>query len=187
MKTTQVTPEESFLLQSHALVECVANLQKMEVTNDPDFRDLKIKVYGQTATIMTQGGGTVFGGQGALISAFYTFLVLPLEWKRRRVGSFEKLDLSEPEKIANSRAEVGPNGDTYPRKNQALRHFRNALAHARIGWSSGGKLIVEDSDPSSNAKYIAEYSMESLGELLQSLNMAIAIYVDEEIKPRKLK
>jgi hypothetical protein len=187
METTPITPEELFLLHSHALVECHARLAEMEITNDPDFKNLEKKIYGQTATIMTSGGGTVFGGQGALISAFYTFLVLPLEWKKRCVGSFEKLDLSAAENIANSKAEVGLNGDSYQNKDQALMHFRNALAHARVGWSSDRKLIVEDHDQKTHANYVAEYSMKSLGELLQSLNMAIALYVNSEIKPRKLK
>jgi hypothetical protein len=74
--------------------------------------------------------------------------------------------------------------DTYPGNDQALRQFRNALSHGRIGWEVNGELVVEDRDDRKGYAYIAEYSMDSLGKLAQSLNMAIANYIETVIKQR---
>jgi len=179
---SQFTPEESFLFQAHALVECYVKLGDLEANRDPLIFHDTDRVLGQSGKFMASNGVPIFRGQGALISVFYMFLVLPFEWKKNCIGDFEKFDLSGSEIVANKNATVRT--DTYPRKEQALRRFRNALSHGRIGWGANGELVVEDRDDRKGYKYIAEYSMVSLGELAQSLNMAIANYIETVIKKR---
>lgn len=174
---SQITAEESFLLQAHAFAECCVKLGELEKDADPVFD----KIYGQTAKIMANKKLSVFQGQGMLISVFYMFLVLPFEWKKKNIGNFGDLDLSEAEKIANDQVIVMT--DTYPKNDDALRHFRNALAHGRLGWENGN-LVVEDCDESRVYRYVAQYSMQGLGLLAQGLNMAIAYYVENVIKGR---
>ena len=176
-----ITPEESFLIQAYALVECYVHLGELEIGKDPLIFANIDKIYGQTGKMMAAHEKPVF--KGTLISVFYMLLVLPYEWAKSGIGEFKKLDLSDPERVANGKAKVTTN--TYPKKDQALRHFRNALAHGRIGWSTDGALIINDIYARNGHSYTAEYSMRDLGELAQSLNMAIAKHIETVIKPRK--
>ena len=195
MPDSSLTPEESFLIQGHALAECLIHLGDLENKKDPLIVDNVDRVFGQTAKMLFGQGHPVFRNQGTLITVLYMFLVLPYEWNKaantdkaaneKGFRDFDKIDLSEAEKVANDRAKVSVEGDTYPRKDQALRHFRNALSHGRIGLSANGDLVVEDRDDRNGHKYVAEYSMEDVSEFAQSLNMAIAKYIETVIKPRK--
>jgi hypothetical protein len=175
-------PEESFLFQAHALAECYVKLGDLEASRDPLIFHDTDRVLGQSGKFMASNGVPIFRGQGTLISVFYMFLVLPFEWKKNKIGDFDKFDLSGSEAVANANAAVRT--DTYPGNDQALRHFRNALSHGRIGWEVNGELVVEDRDDRKGYAYIAEYSMDSLGKLAQSLNMAIANYIETVIKQR---
>jgi len=74
--------------------------------------------------------------------------------------------------------------DTYIKKDQALKHFRNALSHGRIGWTKNNELLIKDRNDHKNEEYTAAYSMESLGELAQSLNKAVAKYITSVIQQR---
>lgn len=139
--------------------------------------------------MVQMSGGVVFKGQGMILSAFYMFLILPLEWQKRKIGQFEKFDFSGPKKLAHDTALITENTyetekKNYDVKDYALTHFRNALSHGRIGWSANETLVIEDQPPDGSAEYIAEYSMPSIGELAQSLNMSIAHYIETVIKQR---
>jgi len=163
----EVTPEESFLIQSYALAEALVRMRGLEENHDPLFAEIREKIFGQAAKTFAAEGATIFGGQGSLVSIFYMLLVLPLEWKKNSVGEFKELDFSKAEFAANARAVVTK--DTYPKSGIALKHFRNALAHGRLGWNNGS-LVVKDEN--AGKEYEAEFSMEALGEIAQALNMA---------------
>jgi hypothetical protein len=176
----KLTVEESFLFQCHALAECLFKLGQLEIKNDKLFSEESNKIYGQTARIVAESGASVFQGQGVIVSMFAMFLILPYEWKRQNIGEFEKIDFENAETTANKLAVV--KNDTYPKKDVALRHIRNAFAHGRLGFS-GQNLVVSDMDPQKGYQYSAEYSMEALGEIVQELNLAIATYIETVIKP----
>jgi hypothetical protein len=179
-----ITPEESFLIQAHALAECYVRLGELEVRKDPLIFNNIDRIYGPTGKIMAADDTLVFQGQGTLISVFYMLLVLPCEWQKNKIGDFDKLDLSCPKNVASVKARVTT--DTYPNKNQALRHFRNALSHGRIDWSANGELVIKDSNPHNKEhSYTANYSMMDLGELAQSLSMAVANYIKTVIGGRQ--
>jgi len=170
----KISERQSLLVQSHAFLECCVRLGRLEEEGNPIFAD---SIYGDTSKWMSSRGHSTFKGPGFLISAFYALLVLPLEWKKQEVDSFEQLDLSKAEDMANRMAILrSPEDDTYEFKKMALGHLRNALAHGRIGWSHGN-LVVEDCDKSRGYSYRAEYSMVDLGELAQCLSLAISEYV----------
>lgn len=182
----KITAEESFLIQSHAFAKCCVKLGELEARKDPMIIKNEDQIFGQTARMASEAGISVFQGQGVLISVPYIFLVLPLEWSRKNIGEFRKLDLTDPENVARAVVEVKI--DTYGGgdKEQALKHlkhFRNALAHGRIGWNDGN-LVVKD-EKGESCKYEAEYSTENLGNLAQSLNLSITNYIGSVIKGRE--
>jgi len=86
----RINDEESFLIQAHALVECLVKLGKLEANKESFCIDNIDKIYGQAAKLMAEKGRSVFQGQGVLMGVFYMFLVLPLEWKKKNVGDFRK-------------------------------------------------------------------------------------------------
>jgi hypothetical protein len=179
-----ITNEESFLLQAYALAECYIKLGELEAQKDSILSDNKDQILGEIGRQIDTLRLPIFRGQGTLISVFYMLLVLPSEWKKNKVGDFAKLDLSCPENVASVKARVTT--DTYPNKNQALRHFRNALSHGRIDWSANGELVIKDSNPHNKEhSYTANYSMMDLGELAQSLSMAVANYIKTVIGGRQ--
>ena len=177
-----ITPEESFLIQAHALAECLVKLGELEESKNPIISNNIDQFFGQTGKMVAARGHSVFQGQGTLISVFYMLLVLPFEWEKNGIGDFKKFDLSGPDTVANNKAVV--TRDTYKKKNQALKHFRNALSHGRISWTANNELVIKDRDDRNGYEYIATYSMGSLGELAQSLNMAVANYIGSVIKQR---
>jgi hypothetical protein len=177
-----ITPEESFLLQAYALAECYIKLGELEARQDPILSGNKDKILGQIGRAIDTLGHPIFQGQGTLISAFYMLLVLPFEWKKNKVGDFIYLDLSGAEKTANEQAIVKNElDDTYPKKEIALEHFRNALAHGHVGWENGN-LVVKDTH--NGKQYTAQYSTNSLGLLANSLSEAILHYVKNVINAR---
>lgn len=181
----KVTDEESFLFQSYALAETLFNLSEMQRNQDNQIVNNTDKIFGFAGKDMRKRGLSVFGGQGALLSILYMLLVIPREWNRNDVGDFDKLDLSEAERAANTQANVIK--DTYPDGNQALKHLRNALAHGRIGWECD-QLVVKDKweNKSKNKKYEykAKYSRESVGIIAQQLCNAIFKYFQHRFAAR---
>jgi hypothetical protein len=177
-----ITPEESFLLQAYALAEYHAKFSELEAQKNPLLIENKDQILGTIGRQIDTLGLPIFGGQGTLISVFYTLLVLPFEWKKNEVGDFAGLDLSEAEKMANEQVIlIKPEDDTYPEKCIALKHFRNALAHGRVGWENGN-LVVNDTY---NGKhYTAQYTTDSLGLLANSLRAAILHYFNTVINAR---
>ena len=172
----EITPEESFLIQSYALVESLGNLQKLEQSNAPWLTDAPNKVFGQVAETVSKQA-SVFGGQGFLVSTFYMLLVLPFEWKKNGIGEFDELDHSKAERVANDLAQVVK--DTYTGNVNALRHFRNALAHGRVRWNDGN-LVIEDEWKEQT--YCAEFSMEALGEIAHELNVAtLQFFISKDV------
>ena len=167
MKATQITFEKSFLIQSHALVECLVRLGEMEVSQNVEFENLKDKIYGQTAKIIKKSHPEVpiFKGQGSLLTVFYLLLVLPHE-------------LIGQEKLVNV-------ANSYKPTKPILTHFRNALSHGRIGWNNN-RLTISDvmQRAKVTSKFYAEFTMEGLGEIAQELNMAFAMYVETALKKR---
>jgi hypothetical protein len=177
-----ITDEESFLLQAYALAECYIKLGELEAQKDPILSDNKDQILGEIGRQIDTLGLPIFGGQGTLISVFYMLLVLPSEWKKNKVGDFAKLDLSEAEKMANEQAILKNEGDdTYPQKDIALKHFRNALAHGHVGWEKGN-LVVKDTY--NGKQYTAQYTTDSLGLLANSLRGAILDYFETVINSR---
>tara|TARA_R110000744_G_scaffold216043_1_gene334829 strand:- start:169 stop:723 length:555 start_codon:yes stop_codon:yes gene_type:complete len=184
MKATQITFEKSFLIQSHALVECLVRLGEMEVSQNVEFENLKDKIYGQTAKIIKKSHPEVpiFKGQGSLLTVFYLLLVLPHEL----IGQ-EKLvkayDMTKAEEIAAAASLNVAN--SYKPTKPILTHFRNALSHGRIGWNNN-RLTISDvmQRAKVTSKFYAEFTMEGLGEIAQELNMAFAMYVETALKKR---
>lgn len=181
---SNITPEESFLIQSLALFECFIKIGELEIREDPLIINNIDRIFHNAGKMMKEKGLHVFKGQGVLVSVFYMFLVLPHEWRNKKIGDFERLDLSGPEHVAEANAEVTI--DYENKEYGALRHFRNALAHGRINWSADGKLIIEDQNRAGEI-YRAEYSIDSLGELAESLNSAIFQYIQSVIGQRRLQ
>lgn len=182
-----VTEEESFIIQAHALLECLVKLGDLEIAKSPILYNNYESIFGQTAKLLHNHGIVVFKGQGVLLYTFFVMLVLPLEWGRRDSGDLGKLDLSDAVRVATeTRALIR---DTYHSIGTeaptptALDHFRNALAHGRLGWSNGS-LVITDVDRRNGFQYEAQYSMDDLGRIAQSLNLAFANYVEGVLKKR---
>lgn len=174
-----VTPEESFLIQAHALIEIIVKLSDEERNNSDLFIELKGNAFGQSAHILHQNGTAIFGGQGSLLLAFYSLLVLPFEWEKRKISSFKSLDLSEARRTANEQACI----TTQP-QHDILRHMRNAFAHGRLGWTDQNELQLIDRDRAEKIVFEANFSMSALGNIAQSLNDALATYVHDNIAAR---
>jgi hypothetical protein len=177
-----ITPEESFLIQAYALAECHAKFSELEAQKNPLLIKNKDQILGTIGRQINTLGLPIFGGQGTLISVFYTLLVLPFEWKKNEVGDFARLDLSGAEKMANEQVILSnEEDDTYPKKDIALTHFRNALAHGHVGWENGNLVI---NDTYNGKHYTAQYTTDSLGMLADSLRDAILHYVETVINAR---
>lgn len=171
MTKIELSVEESYLVQSLALVECLINLQRLEMADDPDFERIKNKIFGQAASsIKSQNdAASIFGGQGGLLSVLYLLLVLPHEWGKKQQSGLENIDSESVKQAAYELAIVKVNTYTlknpYQEKEYALTHLRNALAHGRVGWSEG-MLEITDIDHAGH-KYVAQYSKLKIGYLLQ--------------------
>lgn len=177
MTAKPITPEESFLIQSHALIECIKYLGDCE--HDPACRKwLETHVFlGGTYKLYNFNcpDGKIFGGQGVLLASLYLFLVIPHEWQIRNTLH---IDLSEAEKIAAKQIKVID--DTYkPGTTSHLSHLRNALAHGRVSWDdTTNEFSFNDKDPHNSAKkFVGHLSMKGLGELAQALNRSIHNYI----------
>ena len=57
-----ITPEESFLIQAYALVECYVHLGELEIGKDPLIFANIDKIYGQTGKMMAAHEKPVFKG-----------------------------------------------------------------------------------------------------------------------------
>ena len=184
MSVVPITPQESFLIQSHALVECLVRLGQLEMAGDPRFLDLSSHIYGRTARMILNDDPkrSIFQGQGVLLTVLYLLLVMPKELLGNKEGGIEGYDLSNAEKAARDNAR---NPQTsYPKGKKTLSHFRNALAHARFCWTDDNYLQIRDFDPKTENTYSAEFSMESLGLIAQELNTAFTSYVESALKRR---
>jgi hypothetical protein len=190
LKGSVMPPEKSFLIQSHALAECLIKIGRLENTKNPLITENLDQTYGQTGKILRELTLPVFEGYGSLLSVFYTFLLLPLEWKEKKVRDFVHLDYSEPEKVARKFSNIIMYNQDYERSHNIkyeypmLQHFRNSLAHGRMGLDYG-KFIVRDLNPSQKGwVYKADYSFEGIGEVAQSLNIAIMNFINDYIANR---
>ncbi len=179
MTAEPITPEESFLFQSHALIECVKYLGEREC--EPACREwLETHVFlGRTTNIIKFNSprASIFQGQGVLLACLYLFLVIPHEWRRRNTLH---IDLSNAEQVAAKQIEVV--NDTYPSGHTSpLSHLRNALAHGRINWENGtNKFLFNDENPRNSAqKFVGPLSMEGLGQLAEALNASIRNYIEQ--------
>ena len=176
----ELTPKEYFLFQSHALVECLANLGSMEIKKDSDFETLKSKIYGQSAKIIKQSDSNtpIFQGQGVLLAVFYLLLVVPHEMTKKE--ELPKYDMKKAEEVAKATMKNVEN--TYLIEKPILAHIRNAMSHARLDWAEG-RLSITDVQ-GKKQKFYAEFTMEGLGAIAQELNIAFATYVETELKKR---
>lgn len=189
MSASPINEKESFLIQAHALLECIANLGNLEASGDEAFRSLSPKIYGQTANSIRNGNEnySVFQSQGTFLTVFYMLLVLPREWMNRGTNEFASLDFTAAEGIANVNIRVITN--TYKESRSPLKHFRDALAHGRIGWQNDC-FVFENEIPNDKGqkdkgqKFRATLSMDGAGKLAQSLSKMVAEYIKNVIAKR---
>ena len=180
-----ISEQESLLIQSHALMECIVKLGRLEEERGEDFDFIRNTVYGQTARIIHDyNGRSVFQGQGSLLAALYLFLIIPIEWRKNKIGDFEKLDFTRAEKIADQVACSIDNKYA----DSVLVHLRNALSHGRISWDNNC-LVFEDREPwarkgETKRHYRGQLSMADVGQIVQALNEAIIHYINSVIGGR---
>lgn len=182
-----VTPEKSILIQALALAECYVKLGELELSKDPLISENIGKIFGPTGEFLNNMELSVFKGQGALVSVFYMFLVLPHEWKINNVSDFGTLNLSQSKSEFFAKMNAIVENDYKDESYGALRHFRNALSHGRIYGREDGKLVIEDRHPNGKELYRAVYSYEVLGELAQHLSEAITTHLNTVMSQRPPK
>jgi len=185
MTGQSISEEESFLIQSHALLECIARIGALQMSNPEEFERVESLAYGKTSKLIKSQDPdiSIFGGQGALLACFYLFLVFPRELQNRGDGELSKIDMRAAEKIASDT--ITGVSTTYKRPLDTLVHFRNALSHGRINWEKcSGNLVISDRIPNTSEKFRGEFSMENLGAIAQELNLCIANYIGNVIARR---
>jgi hypothetical protein len=180
------SPKQSILYQAHAFMECIVQLGEMERGQEEsrNFLDKNVFSKSQTARALKAMPGSdisIFGGQGALLSFLYLFLVLPREWEKSEPLFKGQIDLSIAESTANRTTDVTK--DTYKVKDgkspvTKLNHLRNALAHGRIT-QEGSKIIFYDqrgNESCPEEEFQGSISLADLGIISQNLNVAIMEY-----------
>jgi len=175
MNAKTITSEESFLIQSHALIECLIRLGEIEQDHEKS-KWLEKNVFGETARVIkiSEPNLSIFQGQGVLLTCLFLFLVIPYEWRNRKV----KIELSGAERVALSQIELIE--DNYTKKPASpLYHLRNALAHGRISWDNDrNKFVFLDENPkNSEERFSGRISNKGLGLLAQELNISIVDYI----------
>ena len=176
MAQKKPTAEQSFLIQSHALMESIVKLSELESKKGRQFF-VDQEIYGETALAINNDASKanvkhpIFGGQESLLSCLYLFLVLPQEWNANSSNPIN-IDLTQAE--AAAKKYVQSEDESYRKDKSVLKHLRNALAHGRISWQDGKFSFTDEYKAN---RYSGRISMECLGKIAEELNCAIRNYI----------
>ena len=167
------TAEESFYFQSAALAESIFGLSKAEQNGFAEIPALPAFLNDNFSREMREKQIPVFGGQGSLLACIYLLAVLPLEWQDKDRQHLKDVDLSQARDTAGKVAQnVARSG--YDEDSCVLKHLRNSIAHGRVSFGNGNRFIF--SDEYNGKTFIAEMTMEGVGELVQALHDAATKY-----------
>lgn len=114
------------------------------------------------------------GNQGMMLCCLYSLLVLPKE----------KLQSKYPDAYNQVNEWIKSNStvvqDTYPVKDEHIRHIRNAVAHGNIEIEDDEEsLTCLFKDSHNSMEYCLKMPIESVGELVQQLILAQKDFFDE--------
>lgn len=125
------------------------------------------------------------GNQGMMLCCLYSLLVLPKE----------KLQDKYPDAYRQVNEWIKSNStvvkDTYPAKDEHIRHIRNAVAHGNVEIEDAdGSLTCLFKDSHNSMEYCLKMPIGSVGELVRQLILAQKDFFDEMaargVKPSRL-
>lgn len=123
--------------------------------------------------------GNGIGNQGTMLMELYALLVIPKEL----IGNQYQQDYALIDLFISNLARNMI--DTYPAKNQYIRHFRNSVSHARVEFDDTGKNVTFNDTDNNNHSFTATFDVNEIETILLKL-LEIHIKYIADISNRNL-
>ncbi|MGL5051945.1 MAG: hypothetical protein ACRC6E_15140 [Fusobacteriaceae bacterium] len=171
-----VSQEDNLIVQTYSTMALLINLQQVNFLESEYYKN---KISDRDILMKTSLEKTgEIDGQGALLLAFYTYLVIPKELLSTRY----KAELSKINKFIMNID--GMEYETeYPNEQKGeeidyIKHIRNAISHCNVEFDPKKTVSFKDQHPYDKSIYSClKIPLKSIGEILSKLQHLIFNHV----------